>query len=201
MDIGAHLFDLLRCQCGEIDEVSALARTLEPVRYTRNAQNQVVAQTNCDVDDTFMALLQFRSGAIGNILFSWAGHGENTGFEGGSAIYGTRGCLKGGKLMIDGESTSGVVEVFRQQAGTDHIKRLFPNGITDSFALELGEFISAIEDKRQPETSGLEGLKDIAPGLAILESSQLGHPVKVSDIENGRVEDYQREINAHWGIV
>jgi predicted dehydrogenase len=200
MDIGAHLFDVLRYQCGEIDQVSALARTFEPVRYTRDESGQVIDRVNCTADDTFFALLQFASGAIGNTVFSWAGHGERTGFEGGGAIYGEQGCIKGGRLIRDGQQPVELAQLFREQASTDKVDRFFPHGIKDSFALELGEFISAIEQERQPETSGAEGLKDIAPGLAILESSTLGRPVQLADVESGRVEAYQKEINEFWNI-
>jgi predicted dehydrogenase len=200
MDIGAHLFDGLRYQCGEIDEVSAMARTFEATRYTRDDQGRVVDEVRCDADDTFFALLRFKSGALGNVLFSWAGHGQPTGFEAGGAIYGQRGCLKGDQLFVDGESPAGVNELFRKQTGPDALQRFFPRHIHDSFALELGEFISAIDQERQPETSGVEGLRDIAPCLAILESSVLNQPVKLSDVEECRVESYQQEINTHWGI-
>lgn len=200
MDIGAHLFDMLRYQCGEIDEVNALARTIEPMRYTRDDAGHVVNQVACETDDTFFALLQFQSGAIGNIIFSWAGHGENTGFEGGGAIYGQRGCLKGGRLILDGQPPAELTPLFREQAGNATLHRLFPRSIKDSFALELGEFITAVEQGRQPETSGVQGLKDIAPGLAILESSTLGRAVKLADVEAGRIETYQHPINEHWKI-
>lgn len=200
MDIGAHLFDMLRYQCGEIEEVSAMAGTLEPVRYTRDSSGTVINQTDCDADDTFMALLRFSSGAMGNVVFSWAGHGENTSFESGGAIYGNKGCLKGGRLIRDGVPECEVLPSYRAHAGNTDSDHLFPRGITDSFALELGEFINAVENGRQPETSGLEGLKDIAPGLAICESSKLRKTINVRDVENCRVEDYQREINERWGI-
>jgi predicted dehydrogenase len=201
MDIGAHLFDALRYQCGEIEQVSALARTFEPVRYTRDDSGKVIDRVDCTADDTFFALLQFASGAIGNTVFSWAGHGEHTGFEGGSAIYGQQGCIKAGRLIRDGQQPTEVAQLFRAQAGMDKLDRFFPRGIKDSFALELCEFITAIEQGRQPETSGIEGLKDIAPGLAILESSTLGRPVQLIDVESGRVEAYQKEINDYWNIT
>ena len=200
MDIGAHLFDWLRYQCGEIDEVSALASTVEPVRYTRDENGQVTEEVKCDADDTFFALLRFKSGAIGNLLFSWAGHGPNTGFEGGGAIYGQRGCLKGGQVFVDGHPPVKTLDLFREQAEAGSQSRFFPRGITDGFALELGEFLTAVEQGRQPETNGLEGLRDIAPGLAILESSVLNRPVKLSDVEACQIETYQKDINAHWGI-
>jgi len=200
MDIGAHIFDRLRYQCGEIETVSALARAVEPIRYTRDEAGKVIEEVRCEVDDTFFALLEFANGAIGNLLFSWAGHGEHTGFEGGGAIYGSKGSLKGERVVLDGQAPVEVGKLFRQQVGAAALERFFPRGIEDGFALELLEFISAIEQGRQPETSGVEGLKDIAPGLAILESSELGRPVAVADVEECRVETWQGEINQHFGI-
>ncbi|MCC7263602.1 MAG: Gfo/Idh/MocA family oxidoreductase [Candidatus Latescibacteria bacterium] len=200
MDIGAHLFDRLRYQCGEIEQISALARAVEPLRYTRDEAGRVIEEVRAEVDDTFFALLEFANGAIGNLLFSWAGHGEPTGFEGGGAIYGSKGSLKGERVQLGGQAPAEVGALFRQQAGADQLERFFPRGIQDGFALELLEFIAAIEQGRQPETSGIEGLRDIAPGLAILESSALGRPVKVADVEQCRVETWQGEINQHFGI-
>ena len=66
------------------EEIAALARVVEPTRYTRDDDGGVVEETSCDADDTFFALLKFANGAVGNLLFSWAGHGEATGFDGGT---------------------------------------------------------------------------------------------------------------------
>lgn len=201
MDIGAHLFDRLRAICGEIDTISALARVVEPTRYTRDDAGAVLEEASCNADDTFFALMQFANGATGNLLFSWAGHGEATGFDGGGAFYGSTGLIKGNRLIVDGEPEREVSKAFTEEADPAERDRFFPRGVTDAFALELLEFLNAIEEGRQPETSGEEGLKDIAPCLAILESSaQNGAPVKVADVEACRVEGYQQPINAHWGI-
>ena len=153
------------------------------------------------VFNTFFALLKFANGAVGNLLFSWAGHGEATGFDGGGALYGSGGAIKGNRLLVDGAPEREVVKAFSEEADPAERDRFFPRGVTDGFALELLEFLNAIEEGRQPETSGEEGLRDMAPCMAILESSQLGGaPVKVADVETCRVEEYQNEINAHWGI-
>jgi predicted dehydrogenase len=93
-----------------------------------------------------------------------------------------------------------VNDLFHTEAEPQMLERFFPQGIQDGFALELGEFLNAIAQGRQPETSGVEGLRDIAPCLAALESSTLKRPVKLNDIEECRIENYQQEINAHWGI-
>lgn len=202
MDIGAHLFDRLRYICGEIDTISALARVVEPTRHTRDDDGTIVESTACDADDTFFALMQFANGAVGNLLFSWAGHGEATGFDGGGAFYGARGAIKGNRLLVDGEPERELTKAFREEADAAEQDGFFPRGVTDGFALELLEFLNAIEEGRQPETSGEEGLKDMAPCLAILESSQAGGaPVRVADVESCRVEAYQQPINEHWGIA
>lgn len=201
MDIGAHLFDRLRYICGEIDEITALARTVEPVRYTRDAAGTIIEQTTCDTDDTFFALLNFANGAMGNLLFSWAGRGEATAFDGGGAMYGSNGAIKGNRLLADDEPERELAKAFSEEADPAERDRLFPRGVTDAFALELLEFLNAIEEGRQPETDGVEGLKDMAPCMAILESSAAGGtPVKVADVEACRVEGYQRRINEHWQI-
>jgi predicted dehydrogenase len=198
LDIGAHLFDHLRYQCGEIDEVSALARTFEPVRHMPAEGGQDAVSVESDADDTFMALVQFESGAIGNLVFSWAGHGERTGFDKGGAVYGAKGCLKGGRLLRDGQSAIDVLQAFRAQASPEQLQKYFPDGITNGFALEMQDFLAAIRAGTQPETSGSEGLKDIAPCLAILESSLAGRAIKVADVESCRIERYQQAINAYW---
>lgn len=201
MDIGAHVFDRLRYICGEIDEITALARTVEPVRYTRDDAGAIIEQTACDTDDTFFALLNFANGAMGNLLFSWAGRGEATAFDGGGAMYGSGGAIKGDRLLVDDEPERELAKAFSEEADRAERDRLFPRGVTDAFALELLEFLNAIEEGRQPETDGAEGLKDMAPCMAILESSAAGGvPVKVADVEACRVEGYQRPINEHWGI-
>ncbi len=201
MDIGAHLFDRLRYICGEIDEITALARTVEAVRYTRDDAGAIIEQAACDTDDTFFALLNFANGAMGNLLFSWAGHGEATAFDGGGAMSGSAGAIKGNRLIVDGEPERELAKAFSSEANPAERDGFFPRGITDPFALELLEFLNAIEEGRQPETDGEEGLKDMAPCMAILESSAAGGtPVRVADVEAGRIEGYQQPINEHWGI-
>jgi len=104
-------------------------------------------------------------------------------------------------LLGDGEPERELAKAFSEEADPAERDRFFPRGVTDGFALELLEFLNAIKEGRQPETSGEEGLKDMAPCLAILESSELGGtPVKVADVEMYRVEGYQRQINEHWEI-
>jgi hypothetical protein len=50
------------------------------------------------------------------------------------------------------------------------------------------------------ETSGEEGLSDLAVCFAALESSLLGRKISVRDVLSGRAARYERPINAHYRI-
>jgi predicted dehydrogenase len=79
-------------------------------------------------------------------------------------------------------------------------ERFFPMDMRDGFALELYDFLQAVEGKKEPETSGRDGLRDLAVAYAVIESSLLGRWVEVSEVESSRVEGYQQEINRYYGL-
>jgi hypothetical protein len=72
--------------------------------------------------------------------------------------------------------------------------------VTDAFGLELLDFLCAVDAGGAMEASGDEGLRDLACSMAVLESSTTGCRVRFSDVLEGRVDAYQREIDAHYGI-
>ena len=80
IDIGVHQFHLLRYVFGEVDWVSATARTFEPTRYARDGDGNVLETVTANVDDTYLATAGFENDAIGQLLWSWAGHGVRTSF-------------------------------------------------------------------------------------------------------------------------
>jgi len=200
VDFGPHLMDWARQVAGEIDTVSAVARTLEPIRREYDGRGRVIEEIEADADDTFFAHLQFVSGALGVLGFSAAGHGELIGLPGGRAIYGTRGCLKEGDVILDDGSRTPAVQVYRAQADPATQAREFPLPLEDPFALETHQFLTAIATGGEPELSGDEGLEDLAAAWAILESSHAGAPVRVADVASGAVSAVQDELNEHWGI-
>ena len=50
------------------------------------------------------------------------------------------------------------------------------------------------------ETSGREGLRDLATSFALIESSLMKKAVKVDDVESGKIASYEEEINEYYGI-
>lgn len=59
----------------------------------------------------------------------------------------------------------------------------------------------AIRERRPPETSGREGLRDLAVAYAILESHYAARRVEVDEVLNGELREYQREIDERFGLL
>ncbi|HET7558858.1 MAG TPA: Gfo/Idh/MocA family oxidoreductase [Limnochordia bacterium] len=203
IDIGVHLFHQHRYVCGEIETVSALTRTFEPVRRRRPDSPQAATDptTPADVDDAYFAHFEFKNGAIGQSTFTWAGHGESAHLPGGNLIYVSKGCIKGGQVHLDDGRSLNLVEHFTAHAPRSVQDRWFPGGITDAFALAYIDFAGAIREGRETDASGEEGLWDLACAFAILESGHAKAPVRVADVVSGRVDAYQRPIDRHYKLV
>jgi len=196
LDIGVHLLHELRYIAGPIDTISGVTRIFEPTR-SLSATGERVA---CDVDDAFFAIVTFASGAVGQLTFTWAGHGSPTGLPDGRVIYGTRGCLKGDTLILDDGSTCSATELFDSEADPVTREAFFPHGLKDAFALAFVDFLGAIGGRRDPQVSGNEGLFDLSAAFAICESATLGRAVSVNEVLDGRLAVYQAEIDRHYGF-
>ena len=198
LDIGPHVFHRLRNLCGEVETISALARVIEPVRYLRDADGEVLDTVACDADDAFMAIATFASGAIGQASFSFAGHGVPT-IPTGPVVYGSRGSIHGDRVFLDGQEPTTLDAYFEQHGGLD-AERLFPRGLEDPFALLIGDWLAAIREGRPAETSGEEGLRDLGASFAIVESSLAGRAVTLDEVLSGQVDAYQRDLDEHYGL-
>jgi len=87
-DLGAHIIDLGRHLVGDVKSVSALVKTFIPERPTGDGKSM----GKVDVDDAFVACLEFENGAIGTVEASRfaAGHKNYNCFE----INGEKGSIK-----------------------------------------------------------------------------------------------------------
>lgn len=201
IDIGVHQMHWLRYVVGEIAAVSATARTFEPVRYIRDVQGRVVEEVHVDVDDTYLATAVFEQGAIGQLLWSWGIHGEPLDLPGAPAVFGSNGSIRDAAVVLDGGQRLSLQEQFEQSMTDDERTRLFPLGLRDPYAIQQLDWLQAIERGGDPETSGQEGLRDLACAFAILESSALGRQVTLREILDHSADTYQREIDAHYGLL
>jgi len=197
LDMGVHLFNAARYYCGEVEEVEGVTKTFEDFRVNRDGSGRIIEKVPGEVEDTFIAFTKFKNGTIGQFTFSWALHGEPSNL--GTLIYGSKGCIKDNILILDDGTRTPIKEIFEKNASNEK-EKLFPMQITDSFALETLDFLTAIWEEKMMETNGKEGLRDLAASYAILEASRLGRSVKVDDVELGQLSGYEDEINAHYGI-
>ena len=198
VDSMVHFFHALRRLFGEVVSVSAQTCTIESKRYTRDARGEVVESTDCEVDDTLSCSLRFANGATGNLFYSWAGRGAESNFPG--VYYGSEGFIKDSKLDRGGKGRIAIADLFERDAAEEVKERLFPKGIRFPFTLELLSFLRAVDSGGEMETSGREGLADLAVSLSALESSLLGRRIRVADVLSGETAEYEREINRHYGI-
>ncbi len=201
IDIGVHQMHWLRYVVGEIQAVSGLARTFEPVRSLRDAAGNVQEQVRADVDDTYLASIVFEHGALGQLWWSWALHGEPIEIQGAPAIMGSQGSIKGGQFTRDGEAPQPLQPYFEQSLTAAEREIYFPLGLRDAYAISQLDWLQAIEAGRDPETSGNEGLRDLAAAFAILESSALGRQVTLDEVIDGTVDVYQHAIDEHYGLA
>lgn len=201
VDLGVHMYNRAAYLCGPFDTVAAMTAIFEPKRKLFDDEGeQRIGEVDCSVDDAFMAVGRFASGALGQFSFTSAGHGPDYQVPGGMMVYGSKGCLREGRVILDSGMSDRVVELFESKASHVLLKKHFPAGIRDVFALEKLDFLTAIEEDRVPEMDGSQGLRDLAVAYAVLESSAAGAAVKVKDVEEGAVEEYQKEINEHYGF-
>lgn len=201
IDIGVHQMHWLRYVVGEIATVSAAARTLESRRHIGSGQARGAEAVSVDVDDTYLATVGFEGGAVGQLLWSWGLHGEPLGIAGTPAVFGSVGCLRGDMAVLDDGRRVPVLDLFEQSATDEERERCFPLGLRDPFAIQQLDWLRAIERGADPETSGHEGLRDLACAFSMLESSALGRQVTLPEVLDGYVDAYQRPIDDHYGFI
>jgi predicted dehydrogenase len=198
IDMGVHVFHMFRYLIDEVEEVQSNVKTLQKVRVTTDDSGNIINQVRCEVDDTFFTSIKFRNKVVGYAFFSWAGCQEPILFP--RTIYGEKGCIKD-NIVILNKGTNINVESFFKKNATQKTKNVFfPFGIEDPMALETLDFLYAIMERRDMETNGLEGIRDLAASYAMIESSLAKTSVKVDDVESGKIENYEAEINKYYNL-
>ncbi len=206
IDSGAHFCDTVRYLYGEAESCFGRVLQLSPRTMRRDG-----ALVPVETEDTFMATITFKSGAVGTWSVSSALPGHRF-----SAVtyYGTHGAIvepndafhgpriESKVVLLDGTTVplQTYYEEYLNALGEAGRQRLFPHGLTDGFALEIYDFLTAIRDGRAPEIDGEAGMRAKAIALAIYESSVTGQVVRVEDVLSGAAREYQRPIDERWGL-
>lgn len=201
LDMGVHQFDIVRYLAGEIKSVTGRTAILEPRRVTLDAHGAVTEEIDCDADDTFFASFETEGGVTGDLHASWGGHGEPTKIGQGFVFYGSKGRVTGDDFTGDGKKAQSLAAIYEAEAEAATRAKDFPLGLQDGFALNQLDWLQAVRDRREPETSGREGLRDLAAAYAIVESAKAGRTVEAAEVLSGELRDYQRPIDERFGLL
>ncbi|OIP06363.1 MAG: hypothetical protein AUJ96_09190 [Armatimonadetes bacterium CG2_30_66_41] len=208
MDSGAHFTDMMLHVFGDVDEVTCQMRTFDAPLIEASFLGQPLP---LDVEDSWVVTMRFKSGLMG----TWCWSRSAPGHEVRTALYhGSAGSLNdlgfpfhpfqsGAELKLADGNTKSREQIqveYLMSLGCAERGRLFPYGVTDGFAVEVGDFIDAIANNRPPDVDGEAGLRAKALCEACYESATIGKPVKYDDVLSGAVCEYQKPINEHWGI-
>ena len=214
VDAGVHAVDQMMYYLGDIEEVFAVSKLWEPKRYKGKKigvsnfydkwSKEVPDEIEASAEDMVISTLKYKNGAVGQWTSFWAAHGEETEY---GMIYGSKGSIQPAKqrrgnpleLTIDGvgkvsdKDILDLVPDFHLDELTSRLfksERLssysFPFEDADKFlvALEFYELGLCINNGSKPEVDAYIGRKDLAVCNAALESSILGRPVTIKEIED-----------------
>ena len=155
MNQSIHHIDALIWLMGEVDRVFAYTGTLAH---------------DMEAEDTGIAVLRFKNGALGLIEGSTITYPEN--IEGSVSIFGENGSVKVGGTALNRKVLWKIEGQIEQE---HHI--IARNGIDPpsvygySHQEQIAEFVSAILDNRTPATNGCEAKKSLELVCAIYESA------------------------------
>jgi predicted dehydrogenase len=201
LDVGVHRFDMIRHLAGELKSMQARTAVVEPVRVTRDASGAVTERVECDAEDTVYSSFDTEQGATGSLVISFAGCGGPTLLGSGDVFYGSAGRVSGPDVIFADGSTVNLAELYEKDCDPARKAKDFPLGLRDTFALTQYDWLDAVRQRRAPETSGREGLADLACAYAVLESAETGRSVAIGDVAAGRVHAYQTPIDERFKIA
>ena len=232
---GVHNADLLHYYLGDTDHVFAETDLFEKALRRKGMQPEVEVfyrhradtvhpgadSVEADAVDTGVAVVRFRSGAIGQLTMSKAspvpqrsvttlygalgqmrmaaartGVGPTVLLEGGDPLRGDDLLDLAPDLKLDDATApyfGGSQPIASYDMSFQEIDRAL-------LAVELQDFAESIRTGRRPEVDYEAGMKAVALVYGILESGQTGAPVKVGDVMDGTVAEYQRPIDREVGV-
>ncbi|WP_245975341.1 Gfo/Idh/MocA family protein [Oceanobacillus chungangensis] len=154
MNQGVHGIDLMQWIGGEIESVMAYTATL--------------ARKNIEVEDTAVAVLKFKNGALGTIQGATSVFPEQ---ETSIELNGNKGTLKVSDTNVE------IWEVI----DNENSKPALPASDHDGHAIIINDMVDAVIDDREPMITGVEARKSVEIILAIYESAKIGREIKLSE--------------------
>jgi predicted dehydrogenase len=173
-----HQLDLLHWYMGEVEELFG---------FWANLNHPYI-----EVEDTAVAVLRFKSGALGNILVS---NSQNPALYGRVYVHGSNGASvgvqpDGGAMFIAGMSAiaeppindlwtvPGEEELLKKWQKEDADFFLSVNAVEYYHQLQISDFLQAVMAGRDPTIPGVEGRKTVEIFEALYRSQRDRKPIK-----------------------
>ncbi len=173
-----HQLDIMLWYMGEIEELFGIWKNLN--------------HPYIEVDDTAVAIIRFKSGAIGNIIVS---NSQKPGLFGKVHVHGENGAsvgvrTDGGAMFIAG--MTGIAEPPVNDLwtipGEEHLLGEWVRQDTDTFnncdptvkymQYQIEDYLDALDNNREPSVNGEAGRKTVELFTAIYRSSRDNRPVR-----------------------
>lgn len=174
-----HQLDLFQWLMGPIAEVSG---------YVANLNHPTI-----EVEDTAVAVVRFKSGALGAIV---ASNGQNPGLYGNVHVYGSNGTAvgvqtDGGSMFISGVSTAvepaindvwtvlGEAEQLEIWQAQDRQRTQEIDSMSHYHRLQIEDFLQTVSTDRSPLVPGIEGRKAVELFEAIYRAHREGSSIRL----------------------
>ncbi len=163
---------------------------IDALQWLLGAPESVFAYTatlahRMEAEDVGVAVIRFRSGAVGSVEGSTITYPEN--LEGSVAIFGEHGSAKVGGTALNRKvlwKVAGELEHERELLTRDQVDP--PSVYGTSHHAVIADMMAAVLEDREPRTNGPEARKSLALVLAMYESARTRRPVDMTDgIWNG----------------
>jgi len=162
MNQASHYVDLLDWLIGPVASVQAFTATL-----ARDIQ----------VEDTGVANIRWRSGALGTIAVTMLTHKQN--YEGSLTIVGEKGTARVGGVAVNEIQHWDFAEPDDDDERVAHASYQTTSVYGLGHPLYYDNVISALRGEAEPETDGREGLKSLELLIAIYKSARDGRVVSL----------------------
>jgi myo-inositol 2-dehydrogenase/D-chiro-inositol 1-dehydrogenase len=162
VDMFVHDFDMARFLVGEVAEVSAWGAALVDPAFAELG----------DVD-TAVAMLRFRSGALGVVE---GGRRASWGYDIRTEVAGSAA-----RLVVEAPQKT-PMQISRDLGTRSDHYQSFPDRFAAAYRAELAHFFACMRSGRAPEPGVRDALESLRVALAATRSLREGRPVRVDEI-------------------
>lgn len=215
LDMAIHYADIVEYYVGPVERVWGRGTIAEPLRYPPDGGEPF----RPDGEDSVFASMLTRDGVDVQLAYLPSGRGKHYGER---SVHGSRGSMEVPPDRTDGDvvvhlehrelSGSALVhelgDRLRLSPATTAV--LGPDGTGGKgaswakvdagyLAVEIDDFVDAVQSGRPPEVDGMGGLRALAIVHAVFEAGLTHREIRVQDVVDGTVHTYQDGMDEAMG--